>query len=253
MNRFARLAAAIGRGVLALDVGVATSLALLLSIGAAGVNAWFFVSGSDVQVLAPDRLLFYRDGAATSGVLKVAVPIRLVNRAVANFGDTVIRYQLTASTRSGRHIDFGEPESTVVVVLSDQAPGAGSCDLPARCFAIGAVQFMETPVALLDVPGSSSRETYVVFTLVEPGCAPASPACQFFDYARSAKALPQLRDVTVSVQLAADGTKRLKCRFAAPDAGYLIRNGLLTVRGLACAGGWRLRMDEWRAGPHVRI
>lgn len=218
-----------------LETGHAIALmALILSLGATVTNAWFFVAGSDVRFLPPTEAMFYREGEPPGGVLKVAIPVRLVNRAISNFGDTVIGHDLQFEFSDGSAIDFPRPESTVIAILSNIPPPSNSCALPAKCFSIDKVQFLETPATFLDLAGSSSTENYLSFTLIQRSCIDSNSTCKFYDFNRSVTALSAVEAFTLTVHLEDDGKKRVRCKLSGVNTAYLRRTGILTLDRLSC-------------------
>lgn len=214
--------------------GLIALAALLLSLGAAGVNAWFFLMGSDIKLLPPNDLLLYRDGPVDRGVLKFAVPVRVVNKAISNFGDTIISYRLSLTLKDGQTLRFSGPENAVVAVLGGTIAGAPACDLPAKCFSLGAFQLIESPVQLMDVPGSSSRETYVAFSLVQADCRARENECRFYDFGRSVRNWGQIQSWTLTIETADDGSKALTCDPPRVPTPYLSKTGVITLNAPAC-------------------
>lgn len=147
---------------------------LLLSATVFGTAAFFALRGSEMVVLPPEQILFYRDGAGDAAVLSVAFPARIINVASQDYGDVVRRVSLEISpSRRGTDAAFDYVNTIVEQTTTsptEAAKQAQVCRLGVNCLAIEHLLVLEHPPDLLSFPGGIGRAENLGFVLAPRYC-----------------------------------------------------------------------------------
>jgi hypothetical protein len=193
---------------------------LLLSVTVAAVGFFSYLRGSDVDVVPPTQLLFYKSG----NVLSVAVRLPLVNQA-ADYNDVVTG----AEIRLYEGGPVFESSGVVEPVFNDRDDPNESirfCQAQRRCHYSKRMAISEAPDDLVIVPGGGATARYYAFQLY---CL--ATVCRGFSSHTNALRTLDRRplDIAISLKFHSDGQRRITCRTEAIDADYVLNVGWQTV------------------------
>jgi hypothetical protein len=219
------------------------TFALSLTVfSVAGLNA---IRGPEITLIAPERMLLYREGEGDAATLTLALNAGIINEASGEFGDVMTGAELSFAPPADKPARFGL--GALVELVNSPVPRAQraewvsaqvrSCDVGVRCVATANALIIEREKRLLDVPGAGSRTEKLGFLLQTNQCAGPAALCAEFDGYRKTlatlKRQGQLR-AYVTLRFNRDGEKRLAC-FGSVDPrkidavyGYLEDNGWAT-------------------------
>jgi len=207
--------------------------AFVLSLTVSVISAWYAIRGSEVVLLAPDRVIIYRDEINGDAAARVAVPMSLINTASADHGDVVVQVDgsFPADTKGGlASFEFGSTVQPVFTEFADKA--AQGCEIGARCIALPRLLIVDRDARLIDVPGGAARSQYVAFTLSQWNCTGAKAICdRFSSFEQVAEQISGRElDITLTIQLYSDGKKQARCKTRrAIDREYLVQTGWLSL------------------------
>lgn len=217
------------------EAGVALA-ALLVSLTVLGVNFYTYRRGSEMVVLQPEQIVFYRepDGQGGPGSLWLAVQVQMVN-AARDHGDVVVRASAQVDGRTRRGGAFAFNAMVEPVLTSNVNRALQNCPEAARCLPATGFYVIERPKRLLDVPGGSSRTEFMAFQLEAVNCkSEGDGAClQFSDYPTAMAFLrgQQTADFLFDIEFQFDGTKTMQCALPSDPVGraaifdYIDRKG----------------------------
>ena len=202
------------------EAGVALA-ALVISCAVFLVNGALFFRGSEMAVLEPETVLFYRDTGPNAASLWIALPAQMINAASADYGDVVTEADLAIGGRRGERGRFGYQALAEPVMSRDVAKSVADCPEGARCIANTGFYVIERPRTLLDVPGGASRAANLAFMVEAIDCTGEPAFCNSFRNFEDA--LAHLRSRTdpvlrMRLKFYFDGDEEVRCRLPADGA-----------------------------------
>ena len=199
------------------ETGVALA-ALLISCAVFLVNGALFFRGSEMAVLEPEEVLFYRDAGPNASALWIGLQAQMINAASADYGDVVTEAFVAigpARTERGRfryrHVIEPVMSQNVEKALED-------CPEGARCIGNTGMYVIERTRALLDVPGGASRAAYLAFWVEEIACDGEPAFCGSFGGFEDALAHLRSRPdpvIRMKLKFHSDGAEEVTCRLPA--------------------------------------
>jgi hypothetical protein len=196
------------------EAGVALA-ALVISCAVFLVNGALFFRGSDMAVLEPDTVLFYRDPGPNGSSMWVALPAQMINAASADYGDVVTEASLAIGPKRTERGRFGYLALAEPVMSPNVEKGVADCAQGARCIPATGFFVIERPRTLLDVPGGGSRSANMAFMIEAVNCEGEPGFCSAmvgFDDALShlrSRPDPMFR---MTLRFHFDGAEEVRCR-----------------------------------------
>ena len=151
------------------EAGVAMA-ALFVSLAVFMVNGAMFLRGSDIAVIEPETILFYRDAGPNGATLWIALPAKLINAASADYGDVVTEASVTIGPKRQERGTFRYRAIVEPSMAHDVSKVVETCPQGARCITNTGFYVIERPRKLLDVPGGSSRSEQLAFQVEDMTC-----------------------------------------------------------------------------------
>lgn len=192
--------------------------AFAMSLAITLISALTALQGSEIVVLPPDQVLFYRDGEGEAAVLTMAMRLEMINSA-STHGDVMLDATIQPRPDGPRF----RYQSVVRPVFIDTSTGEQDCDLGSRCLALPGLYLIETVDEIIAMPGASARSTFLSFPAVEWNCEGTPEQCQ--SYASFNQAVAAMGSdplgVTVTVRFHQDGRRAVACRGAPANTDYL--------------------------------
>lgn len=201
------------------EAGVAL-VALLVSASAFLVNGAMYLRGPEIVAIQPEHILLYRNSGPRDSVLVVAMPVGLINAASSDYGDVASRASLSLPGRSGARFPYGAlvepvqvPGRSVETMSREVERAIVNCPTGARCIPATGFYAIERPRQLLDVPGGSSRNSYLGFLISTFECERDATCTGFDNYAQALSVLrrPGLLSFRVELDFQFDRRHRLEC------------------------------------------
>ena len=161
------------------EAGVALA-ALFVSLSVFMVNGALFLRGSEIAMLPPETVLFYRDTGPNGSSLWIAMQARMINAAAADYGDVAVRASVAMAPKRHERGRFRH-EALIEPALSPNAEEAAkNCPQGARCIWNTGFYVIKRPRKLLDVPGGTSRSEHLAFLIEPMQCEGEKAFCDAF-------------------------------------------------------------------------
>jgi hypothetical protein len=151
------------------EAGVALA-ALFVSLAVFLVNGALFIRGSEIAVLEPDEIVFYRDAGPNGASLWFAMQTQMINAAAGDYGDVVVNASAAIGPEKGERGRFPYMGLVEPIMTLHAEKAAEDCPEAARCIVNTGFYAIQRPRRLLDVPGGSSRSEHLAFMVEEVTC-----------------------------------------------------------------------------------
>ena len=170
-----------------------TSLAaFILSIWAVTQGLYYYLQGSDLHFVQPDRIILFQHNCLTTdreSYLAIVVPITLLNRAKSEYSsilqDVQIQFSLdkkyTYDSESYVNVGWSQPK--------DNKSGFVACNEDERL--IWFIEDVQT-VPIEIISGGESFAQHILFVPYEPTCEKGGEQCYRKNYAPLSTALEEL-------------------------------------------------------------
>ena len=200
--------------------------AFIMSLGTTAVTLFYALRGAEVVVLPPQQLLFYKDGEGAGSILTVLAKLDAIN-TTSSYGDVLLGSSIELTASGSR---FSGTAIAVPTFRSDGGVASQEdCPTSSRCVRLAGLTVVEAAADVPDLPGGSGTSLPLVHALSQWNCEGALRRCEQFQNFDSAVAqLPKRFDLTVSIRLHGDGTRKFRCKVA-PDLNYLKTVGWVSV------------------------
>ena len=161
------------------EAGVALA-ALFVSLAVFLVNGALFIRGSEIAVLEPDEVVFYRDAGPNGASLWIALQTQMINAAAADYGDVVVKASAAMGPEEGERGRFPYMGLVEPIMTLNAEKAAADCPQAARCIVNTGFYAIQRPRRLLDVPGGASRSEHLAFMIEDITCEGDPAFCGAF-------------------------------------------------------------------------
>lgn len=181
--------------------------AFFLSLALAGQSAIRALEGSEVDVVKPDQVVFYKSGA----VLNVAIRMPMINRA-ADYNDLVdgARLQVNDGPESFPLMEIASP------IFNDDTRDKQKphCLEHLRCQTFSKMAISQRQETVVTVPAGSAEADYYGFELY---CA--APSCKKYSNFETALNTLGTQEIklVVWISLHGDGARKVTCKVGPLD------------------------------------
>jgi hypothetical protein len=195
--------------------------AFIMSLTTAAINSYYALRGSEMLILPPKSIIYYRDGSGDNATLIAAIPLSFINSADNNHGDVL----LNAALNVGKAQFDWMSEVSPVFRARDSA--GSNCPSMLRCIEHEGITLIEKDGEILSFAGGVAITHSLAFPIDRSNCVNDTYQCRHFkDFKSSADMISIKRNsLSFNIRFHSDGVRNITCVTGKIPVAYISKVG----------------------------